>query len=184
MTTGTRMTAEELLRLPDDGYRFRAELVKGELRTYPLADMEHGYVAMQVGSRLAEHVSTNELGTVYAAGTGFQIAWNPDTVRAPDVAFLGRQNSEEARDAEGYWPGAPDLAVEVISPSDAYSDVEDKVLDWLNAGCLMVVVVDPRRETVTVYRSRAEIAILTRDERLDGGEVVPGWSLNLQELFS
>jgi Uma2 family endonuclease len=178
------MTAEELLRMPDDGYRFRSELVKGELRKYPLAESEHGYVTMNVGSRLEQYVEANKLGTVYAAGTGFQIAFNPDTVRAPDVAFISQRRIEEVGDVQGYWPGPPDLAVEVVSPSDIYTDVADKVMDWLDAGTQMVMVVDPRRETVTVYRSRTDITILTGDDQLDGGEVVPGWTLNIRELFA
>jgi Uma2 family endonuclease len=182
MTTSTGMTAEELLRMPDDGYRY--ELVRGDLVKMARAGEERGYLATEFGSRLADYVRTHKLGRVYAVETGFRLASDPDTVRAPDVAFVSRQRIEEVRPGRGYRAGAPDLAVEVISSSDAFSDVEDKVLDSLDAGCLMVVVVDPRRETATVYRSRTEIAILTRDERLDGGEVVPGWSLNLQELFS
>lgn len=182
MTTGTKMTAEELLRMPDDGFRY--ELVRGELVKMPLACAEHGYITMQVGGRLAQYVEIKKLGTVYAAGTGFQIAFNPDTVRAPDVSFLRRQRKEGIGNMEGYWPGPPDLAVEVISPSDTYVEVMAKVLDWLDAGTLMVVVVNPRRETVTVYRSRTDIAILTKDEELDGKDVVPGWTLPIADLFA
>jgi Uma2 family endonuclease len=182
MTTGAKMTADELLRMPDDGFRY--ELVRGELVKMPLACAQHGYVAMQVGGRLAQYVESNKLGTVYAAGTGFQIAFNPDTVLAPDASFLRRQRKEGVGNMEGYWPGPPDLAVEVISPSDTYTEVEDKVHDWLDVGTLMVIVVNPRRETVTVYRSRTDIVILTKDEELDGQDVVPGWKLRLADVFA
>lgn len=182
MTTGTRMTAEELLRMPDDGYRY--ELVRGELVKMAPAGRRHGRLDMRIGWRLAQYVEAHQLGEVHTADTGFRLASRPDTVRAPDVSFLQQNRMAEVGDVEGYWPGAPDLAVEVISPSDTYTDVENKVTEWLDAGTAMVVVVNPRHETVTVYRSRTEIAILTREERLDGGDVVPGWSLDLQELFS
>ena len=105
-------------------------------------------------------------------------------MRAPDVAFVRQERVEEAGDARGFWSGAPDLAVEVVSPGDTYSEVEDKVLDWLDAGTLMVVVVNPRQRTVTLYRSRADIVILTQDDILDGKDVVPGWSMPIRELFA
>jgi Uma2 family endonuclease len=114
-----------------------------------------------------------------------KIAFNPDTVRAPDVSFVRQQRIEEVvRDVEGYWPGPPDLAVEVISPSDTYVEVMDKVHDWLDAGTLMVIAVNPRRQTVTVYRSRTDIVILTKDEEIDGKDVVPGWTLRIADLFA
>ena len=91
---------------------------------------------------------------------------------------------EEVGAIESYWPGAPDLAVEVISPGDTYTQVEDKVIDWLRAGTRMVVVVNPRRATVTVYRSLEEIVILTENDTLDGQDVVPGWTLAIKDLFA
>ena len=181
MTTIQTITAEELLQQPDDGFRY--ELVKGELVKMAPAGSEHGKLAMRVGWRLAQHVESQNLGNVYAAETGFQLASNPDTVRAPDVAFVRQERVAEAGEVRGFWPGAPDLAVEVVSPGDTYAEVEDKVLDWLDAGTLMVAVVNPRQRTVTIYRSRADIVILTRDDLLDGNNVVPGWILPIRELF-
>jgi Uma2 family endonuclease len=182
MTTRSKMTADELLRMPDDGFRY--ELVRGELVKMAPAGDEHGYLAMEVGSRLAQYVREHRLGRVYAAETGFRLASNPDTVRAPDVAFVNQRRIEEVGLVRGYRPGAPDLVVEVISPSDTYTEVEDKVHDWLDAGTLMVIVVNPRRQTVTVYRSRNDIVILTKDEELDGEDVVPGWKLRIADLFA
>jgi Uma2 family endonuclease len=183
-TTGQKITAEDLLHLPGDGFRFRSELVQGELRKYPLADAEHGFLATKVGWKLGEHAWSHKLGHVYAAGTGFQLDWNPDTVRAPDVAFVSQQRVEEVGLVRGYWPGAPDLAVEVISPSDTYTEVQDKVLTWLDAGTQMVVVLNPRQQTVTVYRSLSDITILTKSDTLDGNDVVPGWTLPIADLFA
>ena len=182
MTTSQLVTAEQLLGMPRDGFRY--ELLKGELVKMAPAGSQHGTLAMRVGWRLAQHVESLELGTAFAAETGFRLSSNPDTVRAPDAAFVSQRRVEEAGEVQGYWPGAPDLAVEVISPSDTYTEVENKVLDWLDAGTAMVVVVNPRQQTVTVYRSRSEIAILTAGDTIDGSDVVPGWTLPVQDLFA
>lgn len=175
-------TAEELLRLPDDGTR--RELVRGELREMTPAGNEHGYVALRIASRLERHVDANRLGRVYAAETGFKIASDPDTVRAPDAAFVSRERVEEVGRVEGFWPGAPDLAVEVVSPGDTHAEVVEKSLAWLDAGCRMVLVAEPQRKVVTVYRSREDIRILTEDEAVDGTDVVPGWRLPVAEIFA
>jgi Uma2 family endonuclease len=158
-------------------------LVKGDLIIKPLPDAEHGFLAMRIGGRLAEHVWSRKLGQVYMTGTGFQPAWDPDTVYAPDVAFISRQRLEEVGDVEGYRPGAPDLAIEVISPNDTYNEVQDKVLTWLETGTRMVVVLNPRRRTVTVYRSRTDITVPMGEDVLDGQDVVPGWTLPVKDLF-
>ena len=175
-------TAEELIRIPDDGFRY--ELVRGELRRMTPAGNVHGRVAMNVALPLAQYVKAHSLGIVYAAETGFRLATDPDTVRAPDVAFVSRERVEAVGEVEGYWPEAPDLAVEVISPNDSYVEVEEKILDWLEAGTKMVLAVNPRRRSVTLYRSQSDITILTGTDVLDGGDVVPGFQLTLQEIFA
>lgn len=182
MTVQTRlMTADDLLAMPDDGFRY--ELLKGELKKMSPAGSKHGRTAVRVTWRLAQYGEAQGLGEVYAAETGFKLAENPDTVRAPDVAFVCRERVEAAGDIDGYWPGAPDLAVEVISPGDTYTELEEKVIAWLNAGTRMVVVLDPRKRSATVYRSLKGIAILSEAEALDGGEVVPGWTIEVAKLF-
>jgi len=177
-----QVTAEELLRMPDDGFRY--ELVRGELRQMTPAGNIHGRVAMNFGTSLNNHAKAYDLGVVYAAETGFKLAGDPDTVRAPDVAFVGRERLEAVGEVEGYWPGAPDLAVEVISTGDSYVEVEEKVFDWLEAGTKMVVVVNPRKRSATVYRSLANITVLTETDVLDGGDVVSGFRLAVQEIFA
>jgi Uma2 family endonuclease len=176
------VTAEELLAMPDDGFRY--ELVRGELREMPPAGSEHGYLALRIASRLERHVDANGLGRTYIAETGFKLASDPDTVRAPDAAFVSRERVEEAGRVAGYWPGPPDLAVEVVSPGDTHSQVVEKALAWLKAGCRMVLVADPDRRTVTVYRSLDNIRILTEGGTVDGADVVPGWSLSVAEIFA
>lgn len=176
----TQLTAEELFQLPEDGQRY--ELVKGELRTMAPAGGMHGVIAVRITLSLGNHVQANGLGAVFAAETGFRIATNPDTVRAPDVAFVSRTRIEQIGLPKGYWPGAPDLAIEVVSPSDSYEAVEEKVLDWLNAGTQMVIVLNPAKRTASVHRG-AQAQLLTEQDTLSGADVVPGWSVLVKDLF-
>jgi Uma2 family endonuclease len=143
----------------------------------------HGRIAVRVTWRLAQHVEENRLGTVYAAETGFRLSNNPDTVRAPDVAFVSQARVEAVGQVEGFWPEAPDLAVEVVSPGDSYAEVEEKVFAWLDAGTKMVVVVNPRQRSATVYKSPTDIVALTEADILAGGDVVPGFELAVREIF-
>lgn len=185
MTVQTKtVTAEELFKMPDDGTR--RELVRGELSEMTPAGDEHGYLALRIASRLERHVDANKLGRTYTAETGFKIFSDPDTVRAPDAAFVNRERVEAAGRVRGYRSGAPDLAVEVVSPNDRHSEVLDKTLDWLEAGCRMVLVADPERWRITVYRSRDDIHVLTAEagDVVDGADVVPGWRLSLAEVFT
>ena len=182
MTTSQRlMTAEELLRLPDDGQRH--ELIAGELTTMPPSGAEHGRVAVRFTGPLSHYVAAHRLGEVFAAETGFLLARDPDTVRAPDVAFVSRERIAAAGNVTGYWPGAPDLAVELISPNDLYTEVDEKVATWLAHGARMVLVLNPRRRAVAVHRPGADVRHLTDDDTLAGEDVVPGWTVPVRELF-
>jgi Uma2 family endonuclease len=172
------MTAAELLTLPDDGFRY--ELVQGEVRRMSPAGHRHGRLALNITTPLDQYVRTHKLGVVYAAETGFQLSVDPDTVRAADVAFVRQERVDAVGDTDGYWPGAPDLAVEVVSPHDLYTEIEEKVIDWLDAGTQMVVIINPRKQIVTVYRSRTNITLLIANDTLD---VVPGWHIAIQNVF-
>jgi Uma2 family endonuclease len=175
------MTADELLAMPDDGYRY--ELVNGVLKRMSPAGDEHGRVGMELAIPLGAHVKKNKLGKLYLAETGFLIRTDPDTVRAPDVAFVRVERIKEGPGVKGYRVGAPDLAVEVVSPGDTVSEVEEKVAEWLEGGARMVWVVSPKLHTVTVYRSLTNIVTLTGKDKLDGGDVVPGFQMNVAEIF-
>jgi Uma2 family endonuclease len=174
------ITADNLLQMQRSG---RYELVKGELIAMPFADNTHGRIAMVIAVSLYAHVMTNHLGNVYAAGTGFLLTTDPDTVRAPDVAFIRRERLERVGDVQGYWPGAPDLAVEVISPNDRFTEVEEKVFNWLEAGTAMVIVVNPKKRTATVYRASDDITVLNEDEILSGNDVVKEWEMRVGDMF-
>jgi Uma2 family endonuclease len=168
--------------MPRDGFRY--ELVEGELRQMSPAGHNHGRIAIRLTAPLAQYVATHGLGEVYAAETGFKLKSNPDTVRAPDVSFIRQERVDEVGDTEGYWPGAPDLAVEVNSPGDRVGEVEEKVREWLNAGARLVWIISPKLRVVTVYRSLTDIVTLTEKDALDGGEVVPGFQFPVAKLFA
>jgi Uma2 family endonuclease len=180
-TRPTLTTADELFMMPDDGFRY--ELVRGEVRRMPPAGSEHGAVAVNIAVVIAQFMKANGLGVGFGAETGFKIASEPDTVRAPDLAFVRRERIPDEGIPRGFWPGAPDLAVEVVSPGDTYTEVEEKVHDWLNAGTHMVLVLNPRTRTVAVYTSHTDVVRLTESDTLDGGEVLPGFTCRVAELF-
>lgn len=176
------LTAEDLLRMPRDGWRY--ELVEGELRRMPPPGFQHGTTAGEIGGRLFQHVQANELGVVPAAETGYKLRSNPDTVRAPDVSFVSRERlAATAFDQEGYFPGAPDFLVEVVSPSDSFADVQDKVYLWLAAGAKLVLAILPGPRTCFVYRPGQAVVRLGPTDVLDASDAVLGWSLNLAEIF-
>jgi Uma2 family endonuclease len=176
------MTAEEMLKLPRGEFRY--ELIKGDLRQMSPAGHDHGRIGMELAMPLGHYVKRQKLGKVYLAETGFKLQSNPDTVRAPGIAFIRQERVEQAGSTTGYWIGAPDLAVEVISPGDAVGEVEEKVTEWLKAGTRMVWVISPKLKTVTVYRSLTNIVTLTEKDMLDGGEVVPGFQIPVVEIFA
>ena len=181
LETGT-VTAEQLARMPDTGKRY--ELVKGELRMMSPAGRRHGRIAMKLGRMLANHVADHELGEVYAAETGFLLSRDPDSVRAPDVAFVAQARLQELKEETGYLPLAPDLAGEVVSPNDSFSRVEEKSLAWIAAGAKIVLVVDPQARLLHVYRAADNIAVLDEDAVLDVSDVVPLWTLTVREVFA
>lgn len=180
-TIAQRFNAADLLKMPDDGFRY--ELVRGILKKMSPSGKKHGKVAVKITTPLAQFVQEHHLGEIYAAETGFRIASDPDTVRAPDVSYVSSRRVAEIGDIDGFLPGAPDLAVEVVSPGDSYTEVEEKVFGWLDAGTRMVVVANPRKKTVAVYRSRTQIKVLTETDTLTGEDVIPGWALPLAGLF-
>jgi len=147
------------------------------------AGSEHGMIVITVGALLREFVKSRGLGVVLGAETGFKIASDPDTVRAPAVAFV---RSERIGDGvpKGFFPGAPDLAVEVLSPGDRAGEVFEKVQNWMDAGCVAVWVVDPKTQTVTVYDAGRSATVLRSTDVLAGGDLLPGFSTPVAEFFA
>ena len=176
-----RSTADELFEMPHDGFRY--ELVKGELRRMSPSGWEHGVIVVNITMLLGGYVKTNDLGTCSGAETGFKIASDPDTVRAPDLAFVSRERRPEGDARKKFFVGAPDLAVEVVSPGDTRREVDEKVEDWLESGARAVWIINPRRRSVSVHRSMSDVTRLSEGEELDGGGVVPGFRCMVSEIF-
>jgi Uma2 family endonuclease len=174
-------SAEDLWNLPDDGMRH--ELVEGQLRTMTPAGAEHGRVSMTAGRLLSVHVHATGTGVAFGAETGFVLASDPDTVRAPDAAFVSKARADAVGRTVEFWPGPPDFAVEVVSPGDSFSEVESKAVGWVAAGATAILVLDPARGTATVYRAGDDIRTFTNSE-LDLSDAVPGWRVAVSDFFA
>ena len=161
----------------------RLELVRGEIVEMTPTGGQHGVLTMELGRWIANYVREQGLGVVVGAETGFILATNPDTVRAPDVAFIAQERLPRPI-PERYLPLAPDLAVEVVSPSDVAQDVRRKVIDYLRAGTRLVWVVYPETQTVDVYRPGQDVRVVEAQGALQGEEVLSGFELPLRELFA
>ena len=174
------MTAEELLEMPDDGNLY--ELVAGRLiRMSPSAWLP-AVVASNMNYEMVRHVRENQLGFCGTADGGMLLRRGPDTVRAPDVWFVRAERMPSEVKNE-FFPGSPDLAVEVLSPSDRFSDVVQKARDYLAAGSLLVWVLDPQGRTSAVFYPDGSARLLGEDDALDGGDVLRGFSVTLRQLM-
>lgn len=176
-TTTHIMTAEELANLPDEPLRH--ELIKGELLTMPLPKYQHGRVSANLTMLLWQHVKANRLGEV-CTESGYKLESDPDTVLGPDVSFVARDRFSLS--PEGYHDGAPDLAVEMLSPGDRRGRVEHKLSLWLELGTRSVWLVNPRRRTVEVCKPTGERKTFHEtDELVD--DTVPGFRVKVSEIF-
>ena len=175
------MTVEALSAMPDDGRKY--ELQAGVVVAEPLPGYRHGRVMFVVARILDAHVGRHGLGEVVVGDAGFVLARAPDTVRGPDVAFVARRRAEEQVDRSKAFEGAPDLAVEVLSPTSTPAEVHAKVGDYLAAGTRSVWIVDPERRAVTVHDSLLTPRVLTEDDLLEAGDVVPGFRVRVGDFF-
>jgi Uma2 family endonuclease len=174
-------TADDLAQLDEDA---RYELVRGELRVMePPPFPDHGSVAMRLSVALANYVYAHSLGEVFTAETGFILRRDPDTVRAPDIAFLRAERMPPGGFGRRYGDGAPDLAVEVRSPSDRVPQLWQKVDDYLATGARAVWVVDPEARTVAVHDPGRPVRLLAEADTLDGGAVLPGFACPVSSIF-
>jgi Uma2 family endonuclease len=175
------MSAEDLFVISSDDHKY--ELVAGTLVRMPPTGRAHGAVSVRVGRLLDEYVEAQRLGVVCGAETGFILRRRPDTVRAPDASFVRKERVPATGDPERYWPFAPDLAVEVLSPSERTADVQAKLADYFDAGTQLVWVIDLRERTVVVYRSMTEASTLREEDELIGGTVLPGFACPVRRFF-
>lgn len=168
------MTLEEFLESDVDGY----EYVKGELVPMPAPSVEHGLITMNVLRQLDAYVHENQLGIVVCAETGFKVG---ERVLKPDIAFTAASRIPE--DLGKTFPAPPELAVEVMSPSDASRRAVQKAFSYLEAGTRIVWILEPESKTVTVYRSETDIKLLTRDNTITGEDVIEGFSCPVAAFF-
>lgn len=174
------MTADELLHLDLPGSS--TELVRGRLIVREPPGTYHGKVAAKLTFLLGQYVYGRASGSLYGQDTGFRIASNPDTVRAPDVAFV-RADRVSRMDRRGYAAIAPDMVAEILSHDDRPREVLAKVGDWLEAGVRLVWVIDPERVEAHVHRPDGSITIVARDGALDGEDVLPGLRCPLADVL-
>ncbi len=182
ITPDRTVTADELFWMPDDGYRHA--LIRGELRRMTPAGFDHGAVIMNLAVPLGQHVKTERLGVVCGAETGFVLERRPDTVLAPDIAFVRRERIPATGRPRTFWDGPPDLAVEVRSPGDTRKEVAEKVAAWLASGVLAVWVVDPSDASVTIHLPRRKPRHLAEGDTLDGAPLLPAFRLPVEEIFA
>lgn len=175
------LTASDVERISIPGKQ--VELVRGRLVVREPPGTRHGLIAATLGYHVSSFVRQHGLGFVVAQDTGFKIASNPDSVRAPDVGFISRERAGRIPE-RGYAELSPDLVAEILSPDDRPGEVLAKVADWLDAGTRFVWLIDPRRSTVHVYRPDGSQSLLRGTDALDGEDVLPGFLCPLFDLFA
>lgn len=181
MATTKLMTAEDLWQMPDDGCR--RELAKGELVRMPPAGGEHGEIGFELARHIGNFLAEHKLGKGYSSDTGFILSRNPDIVRSPDIAFVRTNRLPQRDERRSFLELAPDLVVEIVSPSDSSADVNNKVLEYVDAGVQLVWLVHPSNRTVSVYTPDRTARILGENDDLDGGDVLPGFTLRVAQIF-
>jgi Uma2 family endonuclease len=188
MSTTTRLiTADELLVMPhrdEQGNDCRLELIRGELKVMSPSKPLHGIVCARIAAALTNFVEANDLGVTFGAETGFVVEHDPDSVLGADAAFVSHERLATVEDFDKFFPFAPDLAVEVMSPSNTAREMEKKVALYFAAGARAVWVFNPKKKTVAVYTSPSDVRVLSEQDTLDGGDVLPGFTLELSKLFA
>lgn len=179
-TDAGTLTLEEFEQVPE--LDARLELSKGLLVREPQPEARHGAIVVNVLRALDAVARDRQLGRVVVEA-GFLLSETPPTVRRPDAAFVSFGRWPAGSLPDGFWPFAPDLAVEVVSPSNTAADMQEKVLQYLAAGTEIVWVVQPRTRTVEVWRPGLEVQVLREDDRLEGQGVVSGFAMLVHELF-
>jgi Uma2 family endonuclease len=178
----TVTTAEELWEFSHTGRR--CELVEGRTRLMEPAGFEHGRIVATAGLLLGVHVRQTGIGVTIGAETGFVLASDPDTVRAPDAAFVTAARADAVGRTDKYWPGAPDFAIEVASPNDRPGELEAKAIGWVAAGTTAVLVLDPTTRLATIYCADGEPRVFAGRQAIDTCNAVPGWHVSAEDFFA
>jgi Uma2 family endonuclease len=173
-------TAEDLLRFNEPGKT--AELIRGVLVVREPPSTAHGLIAGRLFYLVMDHVKRHDLGAVIPQDTGFKIEHRPDTVRAPDAAFVARDRLSQIPE-RGYAELAPDWAAEILSYSDRPGDVLEKIGQWLSGGVRLVWVIDPQNQHASVYRTDGTISMVGPQDELSGEDVIPGFRCQLRDIL-
>jgi Uma2 family endonuclease len=181
MSTKTLLTADDLWKIVADGSRY--ELSRGELVPMTPVGLEHSWIVARLGMFLTSYVMEHQLGIV-GMEAGFKLEGDPDTLRAPDIHFISKARIEKVGITPKFADFPPDLAIEVLSPSDTVSEMQRKVEEYLGSGVRLIWVVEPGTKTVTVYRTHQDVKIFTQDQELEGGEMLPGLRIKVSDIFS
>jgi Uma2 family endonuclease len=187
MSTTTRLiTADELLVMPhhdDHGNNCRLELLRGELKVMAPTGGTRGILCLELAMLIGNFIKAHDLGAAFGAETGFIVEQNSDTVLGIDVAFVSHERLRTIENLDKFIPFAPDLAVEVLSPGNTVSEMDEKIALYFSAGSRQVWIVKPKQRSVAVYSSPFDVRILGEKDTLDGGDVLPGFTLELSKLF-
>jgi len=181
VTSEKLLTAEELHQLSSQGVR--GELLRGVLHETQPTGIRHGKTVVNLIVLLAGYVEPRQMGTILASDVGFLLERDPDTVREPDVAFISAQRLPLDQDVPGYFEGPPDLAVEIAFPSHSPRQLFDKARMWISFGVPLVWTVDPQARTLDVHKPNQPLLRLSTEDTLDGGQVLPGFTCNVADLF-
>ncbi len=175
------VTAEALLDMGDVG---PCELIGGEVREMTPAGAQHGHIVSSISLLLGDFVRSQQLGTLFGAETGVILKRDPDTVRAPDAMFVNRYRLSPDEIPEGFLEVTPDLVVEVVSPRDTWTQIQTKVGEYVEFGVPVVWIIDGRNRQVHVYEGSEHVVVLSNDDSLDGGDVLPGFACKVSDIFN
>ncbi|MBW4526085.1 MAG: Uma2 family endonuclease [Phormidium tanganyikae FI6-MK23] len=174
-------TDEEFMALPDNGDRY--ELINGQIKVLDSAGMEHSYISALVGCSIGRYSFNRKLGVVCDSSTAFKMS--SGNQRSPDVSFVAKDRLKGLKQLpKGFFDGAPDLAVEVISPSNTFEEIHQKSVEYFESGSRLVWVINPDEESIVIYRGTTPDRLLKRTDFLEGEEVVDGFRLAIAELFT
>ena len=175
------LTADDLLRLYSEG--IRGELIRGALCETMPTGVRHGHIVVNLTILLGGFIKPRRFGWIVASEVGFLLERDPDTVRAPDIAYISANRLPLDADVPGYYEGAPDLAIEIISPNDSPRELYHKARMWISFGVPLVWVVDPENRAIEVHRPNQPVLRLAEDDTLDGSEALPGFSCPVRDVF-
>jgi Uma2 family endonuclease len=175
------ITAEEFGKRPDPGYP--EELARGRVIATTVPDRRHGYVCLKVGRILGDFVEKHDAGRVMSNDSGIITQRNPDAVRGADVAFYSFKRLPKGALAAGYGPEVPELIVEVLSPGDRWRTIHEKITEYLNAGALLIVVLDPGPDTAHLFTADDAPRILAADDELTLPGILDGFRVHVGQSF-